>query len=250
MPRWAELAPVIGAGWERLRRSSRRSRTAAAAAVMLLALGVVLTLMGPRSSLIVPPIPPRPGQAAAGSATAGSGHLGKGQAPARQFRCTTGAQPGMGGISPVHLCIPSIEVNSDLVQLGLNADQTVQVPPLSEVGIPGWYKYSPAPGSPGPAVILGHVDSAQYGKGVFFDLGRLHSRDTISITRADGRLAVYRVDRVAEFPKSNFPTQAVYGNTAKSTLRLITCGGAFDSSTGSYDDNIIAFATLASLTKI
>jgi hypothetical protein len=37
----------------------------------------------------------------------------------------------------------------------------------------------------------------------------------------------------------------VYGDTkGRAELRLITCGGAFDQSTGHYVDNIVAFAHL------
>ena len=148
----------------------------------------------------------------------------------------------------MHLCIPSIRVNADVISLGLNADRTVQVPPLDQVGIAGWYRYSPAPGVVGPSVLLGHIDSAQYGKGVFFDLGLLRHGDVVKVSRADGRTAEYRIDTVEEYSKSAFPTRAVYGNTPKPTLRLVTCGGRFDPSAGSYVDNIIAFATFVRLT--
>ncbi len=135
------------------------------------------------------------------------------------------------------------------MQLGLNADRTVQVPPLSQVSVAGWYKYSPAPGLLGPSVILGHVDSATAGRGVFFDLGRPRSGDKISMLRADGMIARYRVTRVAQIPKSSFPTAQVYGDTNDAEIRLITCGGQFDASAGSYLDNIIAFGSLVSLRK-
>jgi hypothetical protein len=36
----------------------------------------------------------------------------------------------------------------------------------------------------------------------------------------------------------------VYRRTPRPTLRLITCDGSFDSSTGHYVDNYIVFATL------
>jgi hypothetical protein len=41
----------------------------------------------------------------------------------------------------------------------------------------------------------------------------------------------------------DFPTSAVYDPTSRSTLRLITCSGDFDDSTGHYVDNTIAFAS-------
>ena len=49
---------------------------------------------------------------------------------------------------------------------------------------------------------------------------------------------------VRRYPKDHFPTQLVYGNTDHAALRLITCGGSFDFSTGHYLDNVVVFATL------
>ncbi|MDT0278018.1 class F sortase [Blastococcus goldschmidtiae] len=57
--------------------------------------------------------------------------------------------------------------------LGLQPGGTVEVPPPAAVDRAGWYCRSPAPGAIGPAVVLGHVDSAEHGPGVFFELGAL-----------------------------------------------------------------------------
>ncbi len=94
--------------------------------------------------------------------------------------------------------------------------------------------------------VASHVDSAAYGPGVFFRLGALRQHDTISITRADGLVAEFAVERVVEYPKAQFPTFAVYGNTDNAALRLITCGGIFDPSVHSYESNIVAYAALVS----
>jgi sortase (surface protein transpeptidase) len=145
---------------------------------------------------------------------------------------------------PVALAIPAIDVQTDLMTLGLNGDGTVEVPPLEKDDKAGWYEPGPAPGAVGPAVILGHVDSAQWGPGIFFDLGAMAAGDEISVTRADETVAVFAVDRVERHPKDDFPTIEVYGNTDDAQLRLITCGGAFDSGARSYEDNVIVFATL------
>ncbi|MBJ7452628.1 MAG: class F sortase, partial [Blastococcus sp.] len=127
-----------------------------------------------------------------------------------------------------------------------NDDGSVEVPPLEPDDKAGWYQRGPAPGAVGPAVILGHVDSAEYGPGIFFDLGALEPGDEVEVARTDGTVAVFAVDRVERHPKDAFPTIAVYGNTAEPQLRLITCGGVFDSDARSYKDNVIAFATLTS----
>ncbi len=103
---------------------------------------------------------------------------------------------------------------------------------------------SPTPGSLGPSIIVGHVDSAKGGPSVFFRLGELRAKDSVTITRVDGSVATFSVTAVRRYPKDAFPTRLVYGNTADSALRLLTCGGPFDEKTGHFRDNIIAFATL------
>jgi sortase (surface protein transpeptidase) len=110
----------------------------------------------------------------------------------------------------------------------------------------GWYTGSPTPGSVGPAVILGHVDSKAYGRGVFYELGRLRPGDTVEVLRRDRTTAVFRIDTVKSFPKAGFPSEVVYGNLDHAGLRLITCGGTFDPAKGSYESNIVAFASLVS----
>ena len=62
------------------------------------------------------------------------------------------------------------------------------------------------------------------------------------VRRADGTLAVFRVTLVQEYPKDHFPTESVYGPTPDAELRLITCGGTFDSTTGHYLSNYIVYA--------
>jgi sortase (surface protein transpeptidase) len=105
----------------------------------------------------------------------------------------------------------------------------------------GWYTGSPTPGELGPAVIAGHVDWGGR-PGVFYRLRDVHPGDEISVLRANSTVAVFRVSRVEQFPKDAFPTDVVYGDIDHAGLRLITCGGSFDSRERSYDDNIVVFA--------
>lgn len=148
----------------------------------------------------------------------------------------------LGRSVPVRMDIPAIDVHTALLSLGLQPDGRVAVPPLASREA-GWYQNSPTPGEIGPAVILGHVDSARTGPGVFYDLRTLLPGDVVRVTRADGTVAVFRVDQVSSFPKSTFPTAAVYGNLDHPGLRLITCGGAFDRSAHSYVDDVVVFAS-------
>jgi LPXTG-site transpeptidase (sortase) family protein len=140
---------------------------------------------------------------------------------------------------PVRLTIPVIGVNTTLIRLGLTASGALQAP--ASWSAAGWYTGSPRPGAIGPAVIAGHIDS-RTGPAVFYRLAELRRGDAVYVRRADGTLVMFRITAVATFAKSAFPTRAVYDPTPDAELRLITCGGTFDASTGSYLSNVIAFA--------
>jgi hypothetical protein len=146
---------------------------------------------------------------------------------------------------PVALSIPSLRVTSGLTKLGLNTDRTVQVPVSYHEA--GWYDLGPTPGSLGPAVILGHVDS-KAGPGIFYRLGTLRPGAALTVTLADGATATFSVTAVAEYRKDVFPTQLIYGPLDYPGLRLVTCGGAFDARTGHYLSNIVAYARLTAST--
>jgi hypothetical protein len=143
--------------------------------------------------------------------------------------------------APTRVSIPALKVDTSVVSLGQQADGSMQVP--SDGKTVGWYTKAPTPGSLGPAVLAGHVDF--HGRpGTFARLATLAIGDRISITRQDGTKAVFAVTRVDRYAKNNFPTSAVYGPIDHAGLRLITCGGDFDSRSGHYEDNIVAYADL------
>jgi sortase (surface protein transpeptidase) len=151
--------------------------------------------------------------------------------------------PVLAASRPVSLTIPAIGVKSPLQRLGQTADGSLEVPaPGPKYDYPGWYRYSPTPGSLGPSVIVGHVDSAANGPSVFWRLGNLRPRDTVRVARADGSVAIFVVDDVRRFRKTRFPSRLVYGNTDHAALRIITCGGPLEG--GHYRDNIVVLASL------
>jgi hypothetical protein len=148
---------------------------------------------------------------------------------------------GVARSTPVALKIPAIGVSVLVSQLGLNPDQSVQVP--TDFQIPGWYRLGPSPGQIGSAVILGHVDSYQ-GPAIFFNLRQLTVGDEVDVTLADGVVADFAVTSVAMYLKDQFPAQQVYGSHSYSGLQLVTCGGSFDSETGHYLSNIVVYTSL------
>ncbi|MDD7968676.1 class F sortase [Actinomycetospora lemnae] len=176
--------------------------------------------------------------------------------PSIAVGATTAATPEAAGVRPlpasppVRLDVAAAGVHTDLVTLGLRPDGTVEVPPHAAraESRAGWYRYSPTPGERGPSVLLGHVDSAQDGPAVFFELGAVRPGHTAEVTRADGSRALFRVTRVATHRKDRFPTEEVYGDRPGGELRLITCGGAFDRAAGSYTENVVVDAVLIGVT--
>lgn len=140
---------------------------------------------------------------------------------------------------PVRLRIPAIGVDSALETLRRADDGRLAAP--DDWQSAGWFAGGPVPGSPGPAVVAGHVDSPD-GPAVFADLARLRPGDRIEVELGDGGVAAFEVDGSRTVPQADFPTDEVYGPVPDRQLRLITCH-TFDEAAGHYVDNLVVFAT-------
>lgn len=236
--------------------SIARHRFLAVAGVVLAAGGATLIVLAARA-----PAPPQPPPSAGSDGlVAGVSSLEPDPAPqpppgdTEAFSPPTAFSPAseeaedpllLSPSEPAVIAIPAIGVHSEMQQVGLTAEHTLEVPaPGPHYNDAAWYKYSATPGAVGPSVIVGHVDSAADGPSVFFDLGDLRPGDEVLITRRDGTVAVFAVEAVRQYSKDDFPTEVVYGETDHAALRLITCGGPFDRTRRSYLDNVVVFATL------
>ncbi|GGH90797.1 class F sortase [Arthrobacter liuii] len=224
-------------------------RAAAAAGLLLLLAGCGnATASDAGSSPPVPASQQTAGTAAEGPA-AGSGIPSSPAAaspppPNTPAPAPAAEPPVLARSQPVAMEVPSIGLRTELLSLGLRPDGSLEVPQDTGNGAPaGWYSGSPTPGERGPAVVLGHVNALGGHKGVFADLRRLAPGAEVSVARADGSTAVFVIDHGATYSKENFPTVEVYGNTAGSELRLITCDG-YDPTTGLFEDNFVIYARL------
>jgi sortase (surface protein transpeptidase) len=102
----------------------------------------------------------------------------------------------------------------------------------------------PAPGAPGPAVIVGHFDTKK-GPDVFYRLRNLTKGDEVLVYDTNGDVATFVVDSLELVLKAELPTERIWRNTPEPVIRLITCGGEFDRSTGHYLSNTIVYGHLA-----
>ncbi|MFF0216555.1 class F sortase [Streptomyces vinaceus] len=145
---------------------------------------------------------------------------------------------------PDRIEIPGIKVDAPLDTVGLDAQGVMQEPDFAKPDDAAWYKDGPTPGEAGAAAIVGHMDTPQAPKAVFFNLKTLKKDEKIEVHRADGTTAVFAVDGVDTYKKDAFPTDKVYGDTHGSAqLRLITCGGNLTADRH-WDSNVVVFAHL------
>ncbi|QSB06102.1 class F sortase [Natronoglycomyces albus] len=225
----------------RLKEKGRRRSVIAGAAALLL-LGLTAALVGIAVNIDGDISGEARSDITATEAPGPDARSDAGQADARD---TSSSGEVLGASAPIALDIPAIDITaSPLMRLGLLPDRHVEVPPYERNSRAGWYEHSPSPGQLGPSIILGHVDSQEFGPAIFHDQHELAKGDEIRIEREDGITAVFEVDRTVQYSKNNFPKREIYGNLDHAGLRLITCGGSFDLDAGSYEDNVVTYATL------
>ncbi|HSJ45518.1 MAG TPA: class F sortase [Euzebyales bacterium] len=190
----------------------------------LIGVGVLVVLERSRTEAIAPVA------AAATEITSTAPDAGAGEA--------SSPEPREPVADPVRVVIPAIDVDADLVAVGLNPDQSMEVPDFGEAG---WYEPGPRPGEPGPAVIAAHVDSVA-GPDVFYRLRELEPGDEITVEHADGARSTFAVRDAEQQDKDDLPVERIWNDTDDSVLRLITCGGEFDRQRRSYESNVIVYA--------
>ena len=107
----------------------------------------------------------------------------------------------------------------------------------------GWFEPGVAPGSEqGSAVLSAHVDSRAQGEGAFFPLRHAQRGDRIEVDTREGSTVTFEVTTRVQYDKSELPSADLFRREGPHQLVLITCGGKFDSQTGSYDDNVVVVA--------
>ncbi|WP_128436859.1 class F sortase [Streptomyces cyaneus] len=212
--------------WHRT-RAYRLARTAM--------LTVVLVLVVVRCDGHGTPTAPEGSHGSGNLAAAGPAHAASPAEPTRPPRPLPRSRP-------TTVRIPSLGIDAPITGLGLDGNRELETPPIDKPNIVGWYEGGPTPGEPGTAIAVGHRDTTT-GAAVFAGLASVKRGKQIEARRADGRTAVYTVDRVKVYDKAGFPDKEVYGPTRRPELRVITCGGLFSRRTG-YTSNVVVFAHL------
>lgn len=228
------------------RRRRRRPwyRTRAYRLTRTALLTVVLVTVGVRCTGDGRPVSPTaPGHPDAVAAAGPEAEPADGRAPAVRPSPTRTPPPRpLSRSRPTVIRIPSLGIDAPVMGLGLTKGRELGTPPVDKPKLVGWYEGGATPGETGTAIAVGHRDT-RTGPAVFAALGQVKPGKVIEAVRADGRTAVYTVDRVKIFDKAGFPDKEVYGQARRPELRVITCGGLFTRRTG-YTSNVVVFAHL------
>jgi len=147
---------------------------------------------------------------------------------------------------PSRVVIPSLHVDAAVEHIGLVAPNRMAAP--HAFASAGWYKYSPAPGAIGTAIILGHLDNGLGLDGVFKHLHELTPGDEIDVITQAQRTLRFRVRSLDTYPYESVPSDALVSSGA-ARLVFITCAGhwLYDKQEGmTYDHRLVVAADLMS----
>lgn len=145
-------------------------------------------------------------------------------------------------VVPVRISVPDLSIDMSIEAEGLDDDGAMALP--DNAATAGWYKFGPGLKAPaGATVIAAHIDSRHDGIGPFSKLKDAPVGSVVNVTAADGSVVAYTVTEVRSVGKIDAPMAEVFDRSGTPRLTLVTCGGAFDTSTGHYVDNVIVTAT-------
>jgi sortase (surface protein transpeptidase) len=144
--------------------------------------------------------------------------------------------------APEQLTIPVLGVEAPIVPVALEDDGSMEIP--EDVAEVGWFSPGVRPGADaGSAVLAGHVDARTQGPGALFHLERLQPGDEVRVAGGSATEVRYEVVARQRYGKAELPIPELFRRDGPHRLVLITCGGAFDPATRSYEENVVVVAT-------
>lgn len=139
-----------------------------------------------------------------------------------------------------------ITINQDPVitveEIGLATDGQLQVPSAWELA--GWYKNSAKAGEKGNVIIDGHYDTDQSTPAAFWGLKNINVNDTVTLQDELRRDFSYKVVDSFYVDISDPQRTKVFEETGDHELTLVTCGGVWDPSVGTYNKRLVIKAKL------
>ena len=145
--------------------------------------------------------------------------------------------------APTRLTLPG-SPDAEVVPVRVGRGGQLNVP--ADPDVLGWWRSGARPGAgQGSVVLVGHVDSAELGVGLFARLAETRRGDRVSVTDAAGDVHAYRVEARRSYPKASLPAAEVFSQTVGERLVLLTCTGDYDRAAGGYPENLVVYAVPA-----
>ena len=142
-------------------------------------------------------------------------------------------------VVPTSISIEGIGVvEAPVIDVGVEENGDMEIPGADSVG---WYRFNSTPGEHGSAVLAAHI-AYNGSPGVFRFLADVEIGVRVVVAFDDGTTTEFEVIELAQYDKQELPDDRVFAKDGDPTLTLITCGGDFNRSLRSYEDNIVAYA--------
>ena len=148
--------------------------------------------------------------------------------------------PPAAVVPPVRVELPARGLDVPVDPVGTAPDGQMAVP--DDVDRAGWYRFGPAPGAPGSAVVAGHVDDVEQGLGALAALRAAEPGDEVLVTDAAGTVTRWRIAGRELLDKGALPVEDLFRRDGPPRLTLVTCGGPFLPDVGGYRDNLVVVA--------
>ncbi|MGK5638050.1 class F sortase [Streptomyces sp. URMC 126] len=163
--------------------------------------------------------------------TPGMGLEGGHPAHGRAVAGSTGASS-----PPVAVEIPG-RFRAEVVPVAADPGGALELP--RSPGTVGWWALGARPGAPeGTVLLAGHVDTREYGLGVFAELRDVPLGTRAVITDAEGHPHSYLITERRSYPKEALPPR-LFTDRGPARLALVTCAGTYDRQRHRYTRNLV-----------
>lgn len=190
-----------------------------------------LAASGDRAGSIVPPTPPVPQS------------MPQSIPQSTQPTALTTARDARAGAAPTDLAPPTrfeveeLGISMPVRPVGVAKDGQMALPPSPAVM--GWYQHGPRPGErDGATVLAAHRDMPEFGTGPAARLERVDRGDLLTV-RSGNTVRRYRVTQVTRLEKRSLDLATLFARSGPARLHVVTCSGAFDPRTRSYEENLV-----------
>lgn len=142
----------------------------------------------------------------------------------------------------LNLNISGKNIKLEVEEIGLDENDQLEVPQSWDNV--GWYRKSAKPGENGNVIIDGHYDNNNGLPAAFWPLKNIRVNDTVILKDKLNRSFTYEVIDTFYVDIDDPERLQVFKESDNPTLTLITCGGIWDYTSGTYNKRLVVKANL------